>query len=150
VPVTVGQYNTKFIQVCSGLKDGDRVLLAPPFDANEKDLGGAIIADETLPLGATNQFPRAKAPGKAMQARSREKSGPLSEVAKGGQPSGDMRSPAGTRPRGSTTSTNRADLWKRFDADGDGKLSAAEDEAMRQWLARRRGTNAPSSGPVVN
>ena len=150
VAVTVGQYNTKFIQVCTGLQDSDRVLLAPPFDAQEKDLSGAIIADETLPLGATNQLPRAKAPGKGMQAKSDEKSRALPEVATGGQPGSDPRSPKGTRPRGSVTSTNRADLWKRFDVDGDGKLSAAEDEAMRQWLARRRGTNAPASGPVVN
>src|SRR5664279_5504467 len=33
VPVTVGQYNTKFIEICSGVKDGDQVLLAPPFDS---------------------------------------------------------------------------------------------------------------------
>ena len=49
-------YNTKFIEITPGLKDGDRVLLAPPFDTKEKDLGGAIIADgEALPAGATNQ-----------------------------------------------------------------------------------------------
>ena len=62
VPVTVGQYNTKFIQICSGLREGDQVLLAPPFDTKEKDLGGAIIADdEALPAGATNH--QRKCPG---------------------------------------------------------------------------------------
>jgi len=39
---------------------------------------------------------------------------------------------------------------KRFDADGDGKLNAVERAEMERWLARRRGTNAPSNGPVLN
>src|SRR5688572_4827515 len=57
VSVNVGMYNTKFIEITSGLRDGDRVLLAPPFDAEEKDLGGAILGDgEALPPGLTNQI----------------------------------------------------------------------------------------------
>jgi HlyD family secretion protein len=57
VPVTVGMYNTKFIQVTAGLKEGDQVLLAPPLDNQEKDLGGAILAEgETPPAGATNKL----------------------------------------------------------------------------------------------
>src|ERR1035437_4390749 len=65
MPVIVGQYNTKFIQICSGVRDGDLVMLAPPFDTKEKDLGGAIVAEgETLPPGVTNQIARAKVPGK--------------------------------------------------------------------------------------
>ncbi|HWQ92130.1 MAG TPA: efflux RND transporter periplasmic adaptor subunit, partial [Clostridia bacterium] len=39
VPVTIGLYNTKFIEVVDGLNDGDHVLLAPPLDSSEKDLG---------------------------------------------------------------------------------------------------------------
>jgi HlyD family secretion protein len=46
VPVQVGLYNSKNIQVLSGLRDGDRVLLAPPLDDQEKDLGGAILAEK--------------------------------------------------------------------------------------------------------
>ncbi len=62
VPVTVGMYNTKFIEISAGLKEGDQVLLAPPFDTQEKDLGGAIIADdETLPAGGTNPPSRSAA-----------------------------------------------------------------------------------------
>lgn len=49
VPVSVGQYNTKFIEISSGVKEGDRVLLTPPYDTKERDLGGAIIADEETP-----------------------------------------------------------------------------------------------------
>jgi HlyD family secretion protein len=157
--VTVGQYNTKFIEVCTGLKDGDRVLLAPPFDTKEKDLSGAIIAGETLPLGATNQSLRGKAV-KGAQAK-KGRSGPPSDklrplpVANSGSTEGgsDLRRSVALQPRGaniSATSTNQPEGWKRFDADGDGKLSAVEEAAMRQALARRRGTNAPTGGPVVN
>ena len=42
--MTVGMYNTKYIEITEGLKPGDSILLAPPMDSEEKDLGGAIIA----------------------------------------------------------------------------------------------------------
>lgn len=45
VPVTVGLYNIKFIEITSGLDEGDQVLLSPPFDTEEKDLAGGIIAN---------------------------------------------------------------------------------------------------------
>jgi hypothetical protein len=46
--------------------------------------------------------------------------------------------------------TNQADVLKRFDKDGDGKLNAAEQAEMQRWLARQRSTNAPPNGPVLN
>jgi len=163
VPVTVGQYNTKFIQICSGVRDGDLVMLAPPFDTKEKDLGGAIVAEgETLPPGVTNQIARAKAPGKDKGAKDRSRPGsdnmrPILVVAdtdQGDRPRLDNpRSPKSERPgrtEFSGSSTNQAELVKRFDADGDGKLNAVERAEMERWLARRRGTNAPSNGPVLN
>ncbi len=36
-PIEVGMFNTKFIEITRGLKEGDRVLLAPPFDTQEKE-----------------------------------------------------------------------------------------------------------------
>lgn len=58
MPVTVGMYNTRFIQITAGLKEGDQVLLAPPFDSKEKDLGGAVVGEnEHVPEGATNPPP---------------------------------------------------------------------------------------------
>jgi hypothetical protein len=36
-------------------------------------------------------------------------------------------------------------MLKQFDANGDGKLNETELAAMRQWVARQRGTNAPAS-----
>jgi HlyD family secretion protein len=164
VPVTVGQYNTKFIQICSGVRDGDQVLLAPPFDTKEKSLGGAIIADdETLPPGITNQIARAKAPGKDKGGKDRGRPGidklrPIPVTADADpqgsrQRSDDPRSPNSARPgktEFSESLTNQADLLRRFDVDRDGKLNAAEQAEMERWLARRRGTNAPANGPVLN
>jgi HlyD family secretion protein len=158
VPVIVGQYNTKFIQICSGLRDGDQVLLAPPFDTKERDLGGAIIADdETLPPSVTNQIARASAPGKDKGGKDRSRPGispVLADADQGGRPAAEgPRSAMGARPgriafNGSMT--NQADVLKRFDKDGDGKLNATERAEMERWLARQRGTNAPPNGPVLN
>jgi hypothetical protein len=64
-----------------------------------------------------------------------------------------LRSPETARPGRvelSGSSTNQADLLKRFDSDGDGKLNAVERAEMERWFARRRGTNAPPNGPVLN
>ncbi len=180
-PVTVGLFNTKFIEICSGLKPGDRVLLAPPFDTQEKDLGGAIIADgETLPAGATNQ-PSLSAAGPkgrnekrpSAQAHARgERSSGLGALGQANSTGAEGVSAAGERVRGgsesprdslgpgkrgrsgaaefATGSTNRQDMLKRFDADGDGKLNESELAAMREWAGRRRGTNAPPATSVVN
>ena len=163
VPVTVGQYNTKFIQICTGLRDGDRVMLAPPFDTKEKDLGGAIVGDdETLPAGATNLLARAKAVGKDKGAKGRARSGadklrPMPVVADADQGNRSriadphaLPGPGSARTAFGGSWTNQAELLKQFDADGDGKLSAAEEAAKQRWLARRRGTNALPNGPVLN
>jgi HlyD family secretion protein len=120
VPVEVGMYNTKFIQITSGLKDGDRVLLAPPFDAKEKDLSGAIIGEgESVPPGATNTIAR-----------------------------GSMQAPAGQGEL--QTNTAPEEIVRQFDADGDGKLSPTEAATMRDWLARPQGTNTSQTEPLLN
>jgi HlyD family secretion protein len=181
VPVTVGLFNTKFIEICSGLKAGDPVLLAPPFDTKEKDLGGAIIADEeTLPAGPTNQpspsaasptdrnenhqsapsrtggkrFSEPGAPGPASNAGTEGGSAAGERVGGGSESPRDSLRP-GKRGRSGAgelagSSTNRQDMLKRFDADGDGKLNESELAAMREWAARRRGTNAPPAASLVN
>jgi hypothetical protein len=137
------------------------VLLAPPFDTKEKDLGGAIIGDdETLPAGATNLLARAKAAGKDKKGKSRSQPGadkmrPLPVVADAGSRSRAVdphavKGPDNTRTAFGGNWTNQAALLKQFDKDGDGKLNAAEEAAKQRWLARQRGTNAPRSGPVIN
>lgn len=48
VPVVVGNFNEQFIEVKSGLKEGDRVMLAPPTSSDEADLGASVIAAHEL------------------------------------------------------------------------------------------------------
>jgi HlyD family secretion protein len=70
VPVQVGYYNAKFIEITSGLKAGARVLLSPPFDTEGKDLAGSIITKgDALPT-ATNANRAAQ-----FSARTREENG---------------------------------------------------------------------------
>ncbi|MBD5779126.1 efflux RND transporter periplasmic adaptor subunit [Pelagicoccus sp. NFK12] len=52
VEVEIGLFNNKYIEIVSGLEEGDRVLLSPPMDGSI-DLGGAIIQkDEEVDLEA--------------------------------------------------------------------------------------------------
>jgi HlyD family secretion protein len=47
VPVTVGNFNDQFIEIRSGLKEGDQVALTPPAAASEDiDLGGSVLSTE--------------------------------------------------------------------------------------------------------
>jgi HlyD family secretion protein len=50
VPITVGNFNDQFIEVRSGLKEGDEVALTPPPTASEDlDLGGSVLSAESKP-----------------------------------------------------------------------------------------------------
>jgi HlyD family secretion protein len=132
VPVTVGLYNTKFIEVTSGLKAGDQVLLAPPFDTQEKDLGGAIIADGEAPPAASTNLPVVsplqtnEGNGHSIASSDRAEQFPGSRA-------------------------NRPEMLKRFDADGDGILNDSELATMRHWAARHPATtNASPVHALVN
>jgi HlyD family secretion protein len=47
VPVTVGNFNDQFIEIRSGLKEGDQVALTPPATASEDvDFGGSVLSTE--------------------------------------------------------------------------------------------------------
>ena len=112
-----------------------------------------------LPAGATNHNGNARASGE-------QKKGPPGSEALRSLPGGvDAAQPGGPRAEGKRSSkkgprpdreqgggsaTNRADMLKRFDADGDGQLNAEEQAALQRWAAQRRGTNAPSAGPSAN
>jgi HlyD family secretion protein len=119
VPIAVGMYNTKFIEVITGLKEGDQILLAPPFDTQDKDLGGAILGEGDKNT-VTNLLaePRPKINGQdesngdARANGDRKKSG---GVTKGGMPE---------------------ELRKQFDKNGDGQLDEAERAAMRERFAK--------------
>jgi HlyD family secretion protein len=63
VPVEVGMYNDKFIEIKKGVKEADRVLLAPTADSDNIDLAGTIITAEEATnglAGDTNAPARAK------------------------------------------------------------------------------------------
>jgi len=175
VPVTVGMYNIKFIEITSGLKEGQRVLLSPPFDTEEKDLAGAIVAaGEKLPEpNGTNVLPRPvvgedfpASPGMENGTGNGERRGRGPGGARrGGEPGiepGAFRSegmgppgggPDGMRPEGPEGSGqgrrgagfNREEMLKRFDTNGDGQLDDAERAAMREVFMRERGSRPGGS-----
>lgn len=133
VPVTVGMYNTKFIEVVEGVQEGDRVLLSPPFDTEEKDLGNAVLAEGETPVIQTNQLNLPSLPGREALPAENPRGGAPAQGAEGTGPGGSQRG-------------NRADMLKQFDANGDGELDDTERAAMRERSGsrpRRAGTNAP-------
>ena len=160
VPVTVGLYNIKFIEITSGLKAGDRVLLSPPFDTDEKDLAGAIISNgDKLPT-ATNLPAATVAPFGGGNGRGGEgRRGANGERGQGRNRSdGEAGAGGGAGfggPGGSGSpgggGVPKADIIKQFDLNGDGKLDETERAAMRERFGRGRrgGTNAsPDQAPT--
>lgn len=167
VPVQVGMYNNKFIEITGGLNEGDHILLAPPFDTQEKDLSGAVIAHgDALPQVDSNQVKRVVAEtqggrdgnGADVSRMRREgpgrTAGPLrgdaslsGDTAAPGSAAGERRNRGG--PGGNFP--NREEMVKQFDKNGDGQLDEEERAAMRERFGgqggqRRRATNAPPAG----
>lgn len=60
VPVEVGQYNEKYIEIKSGLEEGDRVLLSSLSSSDNINLSGSVAAGETnasaQPGASTNGY----------------------------------------------------------------------------------------------
>ncbi len=142
-PVEVGLYNTKFIEITQGLKEGERVLLSPPFDTQEKDLERGVLADaEKATLSTNPPPPRADLP---VRGSDRALNGEAAETA-------SARDDNGTPGSGRRGSFNPEEMLKQFDRNGDGQLDEAEREAMRTAMAARLaeggfgpgGTNAAS------
>jgi HlyD family secretion protein len=147
VPVRVGMFNTRFIEVTSGLKPGDRILLSPPFDTHEKDLEGSVLAADEKATAATNIPPQLAASVRRPPVP--DPSGP------GANP--DRPRPGGAEPQlagaeGALNPTAQAappgrpdpaELLKQFDKDGDGQLDESEREAMRAAMQSRFGQGGP-------
>lgn len=151
-PVDVGLYNTRFIEITSGLREGDRVLLSPPLDTEGQSLDGAIATAEDRARAATNTIrvaaasPAPTAPAARPEGPSGGNGGPPAAAASGGD-----GAPRGQRPGGGPGGAgfNREEMLKRFDADGDGELNDAERAAMRQALGggrTNRGDRARGEG----
>ncbi len=58
VPVEIGMFNSSYIEIKSGLEEGDRVMLAPPI-SEEVTLDGSVL-DETEGLDLPTEAPAAK------------------------------------------------------------------------------------------
>jgi Ca2+-binding EF-hand superfamily protein len=162
-PVQVGMFNTKFIEITSGLKEGDRVLLSPPFDTQEKDLEGAVLSSDEKAKAATNAAsarqaspPLKKPGGPESQSRPAGLTNPLTGPVE--QP--PSRELAANRRMGTARSSNPGqrepgseEAIKPFDKDGNGELDSNEREAMRLAMSSSAtsreippGTTAPPNG----
>lgn len=134
-PVETGMYNTKYIEITQGLKEGDRVLLAPPFDLQEKDLEGAVLTqEEKIQAARTNTADRVPlpqepdAPGGPGAAN-----GAPEAAAPGAAPGESAGSAARAREgRGRGMGFNREEMLKQFDTNGDGELDDSERAAIRE------------------
>jgi HlyD family secretion protein len=141
-PVEVGMYNTRFIQIISGVREGDRVLLAPPFDSQSKDIEGEILSpDEKAKVSVTNAPASPSTPPGAPPA-------PLEETSKTPprEPSlaaaGEAAAELAQRPAsrsGGAPRFNPEEMLKQYDKDGDGQLSAEERETMRAAFGAQGG-----------
>jgi HlyD family secretion protein len=142
VPVNVGMYNQKLIEITSGLKEGDRVLLSPPFDTQEKDLGGSVMAQgETMPVADSNAVARVLA-----QGRSGERNG--DPAANPGMP--------GARGPGSNGDGDRASQPRERRPGEQGQVSAtappgaeATEGERRPRPGREGGGNFPNREEIL-
>lgn len=178
VPVELGMYNTKYIEVTKGLKEGDRVLLSPPFDTQEKDLGGDVLTDDekaqvartnqtaqlppptTTTNGATGASPDGRGPGQGQSPRGsgNRRGGQvtpemLKEFDKDGDGQLSDEERQAMRPRagggpGGAPGFDREAMMKQFDKNGDGELDDTERAAMREQFGRNR-VNRTNSAPAT-
>lgn len=140
VAVEVGLYNTKFIEITSGLNEGDRILLSPPFDSQQKDLGGAILADgEEV---ATNMVVMTKA---AVQRGGPERDSLAPGIPEDGPSDSGRARLNGSQPAEGAAAPQRGqrpnfdEIRKQFDKNGDGELDETERQAMRDSFGGQAG-----------
>ncbi len=138
VPVEVGLFNTKFIQIVSGLKEGDRVMLSPPLDSKPADMDGSIMEDGEKPptndvsmMQAPSNPVGPKTPGGSVspEQKTRRPEGPGTDERNGATRRGGEQEGAG-RP-GAGGGFNREEMMKKYDKNGDGKLDEDERSAIR-------------------
>jgi HlyD family secretion protein len=167
VPVQIGMFNTRFIEVTDGLEPGDRVLLSPPFDTKEKDIEGAVLGEEEIstltnmpvirrptngrpsspPTGdpTTRSSPSPGTPGQsptpALAAVQGGASSPINEEERQ-----SLRAEMPQRQGGQPPGFNREEMVKQFDKDGDGELNDEERQAMRAEMQQRFGAQAGGPG----
>jgi len=122
VPVEVGLFNTKFIEVLDGVDAGDAILLAPPLQMEEINLAGEVFGDDEA-VTADQLKPDTKALEKIES----------SKRSQGGEGGGNKEG------QGKSGGFDREAMMKRLDTDGDGQISDAEREAARKQFQRMQG-----------
>jgi hypothetical protein len=147
--VEVGMFNTRSIQITQGLKEGDRVLVSPPFDSQEKDLEGAVLAaDEKAKIKITNApAVEAVSPnGVADQAQAEGAPG-LATAESGVSEGGQARGPGGREGAGRRGDFNPEEMLKKYDKNGDGELDETERAAMRETSGGSRTNRTQRRNP---
>ena len=136
VPVEVGMFNTKFIEVTSGLSEGDLVLLSPPYDAQQQDMAGGIIRQDE------------KVDPKALRSSMPEVAPAPSGRNGNGTPEGAAPTEAPQAQRGGRGGMDSEAMMKRFDTNGDGEIDANERAAMQKQFGggQRGGGGAGGAG----
>ena len=161
-PVEIGLFNTKFVQILSGLEPGERVLLSPPLDTGGRDLEGSLLAESDKARTLATNPPPARVAGvvptataapspengaRALNGRSGPERGPAAvepgtarPVPAGGPALAG--GPGGPGPGG----FDREAMMKEFDKNGDGTLDEEERAAMRETLRQRFGAGGGPGG----
>jgi hypothetical protein len=144
-------YNNKFIEITSGLTEGDRVLLSPPFDTQEKDLGGAILAQgEALPSADTNQPAGLPARNREINDPERGRTG-NERPAENGAFAVVPDPAAGAAPapqRDGDSSPGRSGRRRELGESGDNS-ALAEGEAPRTQRRSREGGNLANREEII-
>jgi HlyD family secretion protein len=99
IPVEVGMFNDNFVQIRSGLSEGERILLSPPRRA---------LAEDFLPLMLGDDDPEGVAAARAapVEASPAERGEPRPSA-------GEGRRPGAGRPEGQNLSTEERDELRR-------------------------------------
>lgn len=125
VPVEVGLYNSRFIQITSGLNAGDRLMLSPPLSAEEIGLDKPLVKEDGELPPNREVATQSPANGRAEQGRG----------GKQGQGKGGERRGGGERGGGRKIP---ADLLKRFDTNGNGEIDEDERGALVEHYKKQR------------
>ena len=127
VPVELGLYNSKFIQVIKGLSPGDQVLLSPPVDSGEVGLDKDLVeSGEELP---PNQIVKPEADSLSASGPGKQGQKKGSQGSKGG----DGKSGKGGKGRQPSP-----EILKQFDTNGNGVIDEDERPAMSEYFKSQR------------
>ena len=141
VPVEVGLYNSKFIQVTEGLKAGDLLMLNPPVSGDEVGLDRALV-EEGGDLPPTKKVEPQKESkgrgGKSGQWSGKSGKSGGSQWQSKGSKGGDGKSRSGGG-QGQKRRSMSPEMLKRFDKNGNGTIDEDERPAMIEYFRSQRG-----------